>query len=119
MTIAADGMASYTREHGGGTFSAATGEPYTGPAGYAVGMAQGDGATLPADATAESIAETARRVAGEWSARFVGTWVRPDGRIAIDPVRVLTDRAVAELYGRAHGQDAIWSFALGEAIELA
>lgn len=117
-------LAAYIAEHDGGTFvlggdpTASTLEPVEYTDGYAVGLAVGTAATLDRRATPETVARTLRNVMREFEAAHVGAWV-DDGRVHIDPVRVLTDRDLALRVARERGQRAIYSFATGEVIELA
>jgi hypothetical protein len=119
--VAAARIAAYTAEHGGGTFSASTGEPHEGPGGYAVGLALGSAAILPASATPERLAGTIARIAGEFECAYVGTWVNNDGpgeAIHIDPVQVLTDRGLALQRAAERGQRSIYGFSEREVIEV-
>jgi hypothetical protein len=110
-------IAAYTVEHGGGTFDRA-GNPVEPVNGYAVGIAQGTQALLAPSATPAMLASAMHRVAQEFEVNFIGVWVRPDGWLAIDPVRVMTFRAAALDAGRYYGQQAIYGFAEQQAIEV-
>jgi hypothetical protein len=121
-SIAAARIAAYTAEHGGGTFSASTGEPHEGPGGFAVGLAIGSAAILPASATPEHLAATLARVAAEFECTYVGTWLDFDGpgdpAIHIDPVQILSDRGLALQRAAERGQRSIYSFEQREVIEV-
>lgn len=110
-------IAAYTVQHGGGTFDRA-GNPVEPVNGYAVGMARGSAAILPANTTPARLAETMRRIWQEFECNFVGTWVRDDGTITVDPVRMMTYLYAAMDAGKTYGQQAIYGFAERQAIEV-
>lgn len=113
-----EAIAAYVADNGGGTFDA-TGWPVEPANGYAVGMAPGFASILPGSATPLRLATAMRRVQQEWESRFVGVWVTDDGKLAIDPVRILTYKGAALDLARDNAQRAIWGFAEGVAIEVA
>jgi hypothetical protein len=109
-------IATYTAEHGGGTFDARTFEPVEPASGYAVGLAQGTAAYVwwPKD-----VDRFAKRVARMWNAPYVGTWHDPaTGWVEVDPVVIVADYAEAMSLARLNGQKAIYSFATREAIPV-
>jgi len=105
-------VATYTAEHGGGTFDALTGRPFEPKHGYAVARVS----AFEGDVKAECMEYIGRHIAGEYGTPYFGTWVTPEGRIAIDPVEYVISRERAITLGRHYGQRAIWDFAAGEVI---
>lgn len=110
-------ITAYTVEHGGGTFDR-DGNPVEPSDGYAVGIARGTAAILPSSASPDQVGDTAYMVMQEYEARFVGTWIMDDGRVAIDPVRILTQKHAALDLALDRGQLAIYGFAEHMAIEV-
>lgn len=47
---------------------------------------------------------------------YLGSWIGPDGRLYLDVVQVLADRADAVALGRARGEYSVWSLAHGAEI---
>jgi hypothetical protein len=108
-------IAAYTAEHGGGTFDALTREPFAPRHGYAVAVAHGTAAIVR---RADHVDAAAIRVAQEFGAPFVGTWLDPYGDVHVDPVEYVIDRQRAIRYGRERAQAAIFEFSTGEEIAL-
>ena len=115
MTSYDRSISAYTAAHGGGTFDALSRLPLTWAAGYVVGSAEGSAAVVSADADPDL---TARYVAREFMSELVGTWLRPDGLIAVDPVHYIFDRSRAMALGRATRQETIYDCATGVAIPV-
>lgn len=109
-------IAAHVAENNGGTFDR-HGWPVTPADGYAVGIAPETAAILPGNTTPDRLREALIRVGQEWESRFVGAWVMDDGNIAIDPVRILTQKHAALDLARDRHQRAIWGFAEGVAFE--
>jgi hypothetical protein len=107
-------VAALTVENGGGTFDALNDLPFAPKDGYAVAVANG----FEGPAThfmAEHMGTYGRHVAGEFGTPWYGTWL-DSGRLYIDPVRYIRDRAEAMQVARDKGQKAIFDFALGVAV---
>lgn len=123
MTLAEALLLDLTVTNGGGTFRRDTLEPFTPPDGYAVGSAVGDGAVIT---DPHQLARTVRRVGEEFESTYVGTWVRDDGNVVVDPITYVRDAAgddvlalprALTLARRTH-QEAIYSFAQKAVIEV-
>lgn len=108
MTAERVNVLSYTRQHGGGTFIAATysddgtAELANLTDGYAVGVSP-KGLTIP------------QAIAASPAARYIGTWI-DDGTLYVDAVIHTHNRRSAIALGRAFDQLAIYDFAAGESI---
>lgn len=107
--------------NGGGTYERETLVPFAPRDGFAVGIG---GITMPFDGlTAEQAAWAIGKVAGEYSSRFVGTWL-DNGIVSFDAVIYFglngstRDGALSDAGRQAarYGQKAVYDFATGESI---
>ena len=111
-------MVRATLADGGGTFDARTGRAIRPTSGYAVGLAHGSAVVIPAGpGLAAALRLAVRRIRAQYPRAHVGTWVDA-GRVHVDPVAIVADRATAERLGRERGQLAVYAFATGETVEL-
>ena len=109
-----------TLADGGGTFNV-KGAPVKPSTGFAVGIASGDGVTITgvrADAVPDYLYHFAALAERYPEADAFGTWHRPDGAIVLDPVMIVRSIDVAIRLARANRQEAIYSFASGETVDV-
>lgn len=106
-----------TCQNGGATLSL-QGDNLVGRPGYAVGLPGGEVMLYPM-----SLASFAVQVKSVlWRAQgagldAIGTWV-DNGRLYIDPVKIVMDERTAIALGRQHGQQAIYDLQAERSIEV-
>jgi GNAT superfamily N-acetyltransferase len=114
-----DDIRQISRDEGGVTVSADDLTPVDSTdAGYSVSMVDGDFAVVNPDDLDAIVQAVADAKAAHPDAPHIGTWLRDDGMLVVDPVVLLKDRAQAEAFGISRGQDAIYEFATGNTINL-